>query len=69
VENRDLMRFWVSACCASLFAAALAPAWGHDMDVLQQVQTVSLPGVSGRLDHVAVDVEKERLFAVSEPLE
>jgi hypothetical protein len=59
------MKFWVSACCASLLAAAHTPACGHDKVMLQLVQTVSLPGVRGRLDHMAVDVEKNRLFVAA----
>jgi hypothetical protein len=29
------------------------------------VQTIPLPGVTGRLDHMGVDMEKKRLFFLS----
>src|SRR6202035_2147044 len=38
------------------------PAYDQDKLTLRLVQTISLPGVNGRLDHMAVDLEKKRLF-------
>ena len=32
---------------------------------LQLIQTIPMPGVSGRMDHLGVDVEGERLFAAA----
>ena len=43
----------------------LIPAHGQDKPTLRLVQTIPLPGVSGRLDHVAVDLEKKRLFVAA----
>ena len=44
--------------CA-LFATQAYP---QEKQVLQLVQTIPLPGVKGRLDHMGVDVEQKRLF-------
>jgi hypothetical protein len=46
------------AVCA-LFATQAYP---QEKQVLQLVQTIPLPGVKGRLDHMGVDVEQKRLF-------
>src|ERR1700732_1659201 len=53
------------AMCAGLIAAALIPANGQDAVTLRLVQTIPLPGVGGRLDHMAVDLEKKRLFVAA----
>src|SRR5258708_17845572 len=50
-------------CCIAL--AALVRVHAQDRPTLRLVQTISLPGVGGRLDHMAVDVEKKRLFVAA----
>jgi hypothetical protein len=45
-------------CCLGLLAVPFIPAYGQDKPILRLVQTVPLSGVSGRLDHMAVDLEK-----------
>jgi hypothetical protein len=52
----------LAAMCLGLLAAAFVPAHGQDKLMLRLVQTIPLPGVNGRLDHMAVDLEKKRLF-------
>src|ERR1700726_2076546 len=52
-------------CYVGLLSAALFSAYGQDKPTLRLVQTISLPGVSGRLDHMAVDLEKNRLFVAA----
>jgi hypothetical protein len=52
-------------CCVSLLAAPLIPAYSQDRPTLRLVQTIPLSGVSGRLDHMAVDLEKKRLFVAA----
>src|SRR2546421_11288824 len=42
----------------SLVAAA-------DEPLMKQIQTIPLPGVEGRFDHFAVDVEGKRLFVAA----
>jgi WD40 repeat protein len=59
------MKHLVSLCCVVLLAAPLIPAHGQDKPTLRLVQTIPLSGVSGRLDHMAVDLEKRRLFVAA----
>jgi hypothetical protein len=58
------MKPLVLICCVGLLAS-MVPAHGQDRPALRLVQTIPLPGVSGRLDHMAVDVEKKRLFVAA----
>jgi hypothetical protein len=51
--------------CVSLLVIAVQPAYGQDRSTLRLVQTIVLPDVSGRLDHMAVDLEKKRLFVAA----
>src|ERR1700688_3848389 len=53
------------ATCLGLLAAAFVPAYGQDKLTLRLVQTIPLSGVGGRLDHMAVDLEKKRLFVAA----
>jgi hypothetical protein len=53
------------AMCVGLLAAAIVPAYSQDKLTLRLVQTIPLPGVNGRLDHMAVDLEKKRLFVAA----
>jgi hypothetical protein len=54
----------VLICCVGILAS-MVPAHGQDRPTLRLVQTIPLPGVGGRLDHMAVDVEKKRLFVAA----
>src|ERR1700722_10148919 len=56
------MKSLVATCAIGWFAASIAPAYAEDQLTLRLVQTIPLPGVMGRLDHMAVDLEKQRLF-------
>ena len=47
-------------CCLGLLCALVIPAHGQDKPTLRLVQTIPLPGVSGRLDHMAIDLEGKR---------
>ena len=40
-------------------------AISQDREVLKLVQTIPLPGVKGRLDHMAVDLAGDRLFVAA----
>jgi hypothetical protein len=53
----------VLLCCIGLMV--LVRAYGEDRPTLRLVQTIALPGVGGRLDHMAVDLEKKRLFVAA----
>lgn len=52
-------------CGAVLLFGGLFPVQGEQSSALQLVQTIPLPGVKGRLDHMAVDLEKKRLFVAA----
>jgi hypothetical protein len=56
------MKSLVATCAIGWFAASIAPAYAEDQLALRLVQTIPVPGVMGRLDHMAVDLEKQRLF-------
>jgi hypothetical protein len=51
--------------CVGLLSIPLIPAHGQDKTTLRLVQTIPMSGVSGRLDHMAVDLEKKRLFVAA----
>ena len=57
------MKPLVFLCCIAL--SALVRVHGQDRPTLRLVQTISLPDVVGRLDHMAVDVEQKRLFVAA----
>src|SRR3984957_11328164 len=51
--------------CVGLLSIPLIPAHGQDKTTLRLVQTIPMSGVSGRLDHMAADLEKKRLFVAA----
>lgn len=55
--------FRVFLCCVCFLATVRAD--GEERPALRLVQTIALPGVGGRLDHMAVDLEKNRLFVAA----
>jgi len=59
------MKHLVTLCCVALLSLAFIPVYGQDKPTLRLVQTIPLSGVSGRLDHMAVDLEKKRLFVAA----
>jgi hypothetical protein len=52
-------------CCFTLLFSATLPAHGDQSPSLRLVQTILLPGVPGRLDHMAIDLETKRLFVAA----
>jgi hypothetical protein len=55
-------------CCIMLQlnpASAAAPDTLAAKEPVHLVQAIPLPGVTGRIDHMAVDVKRERLFVVA----
>jgi hypothetical protein len=64
-SETDFMKHLLTLCCVGLMSAPLIPAHGQDKPTLRLVQTIPLSGVSGRLDHMAVDLEKKRLFVAA----
>jgi hypothetical protein len=51
-----------SAAIALMFVAGVANLHGQIKQPLALVQTIPIPDVKGRLDHLWVDVGSERLF-------
>ncbi len=46
-------------------AMALSPTYGAGEPVLEPVATIAMPGVKGRIDHLAVDLKRHRLFVAA----
>jgi WD40 repeat protein len=63
VAKLDLMN-WLLISFVGILAFNF-PAYGQDRPTLRIVQTISLSGVRGRVDHMAVDLEKKRLFVAA----
>jgi hypothetical protein len=59
------MKYLAAICCVGLLAASCLRAYGQDRLTLRLVQTIPLQGVGGRLDHMALDLEKKRLFVAA----
>jgi hypothetical protein len=59
------MKTLVAACCIAMFAGFAIQTSAQEKQTLRLVQTIPLPGVKGRLDHMGVDVEKKRLFVAT----
>jgi len=51
--------------CLMLASMGTRNAHAQDKLPLQRVQTIPMPGVSGRMDHLGVDIEGGRLFAAA----
>jgi len=52
-------------CVIALIAICTSRVHAEDKQALRLVQTIPLPGVTGRLDHMGVDLEKKRLFVAA----
>jgi hypothetical protein len=48
-----------------MLAGFAVPASAEETQALRLVQTIPLPGVRGRLDHMGVDLERKRLFVAA----
>jgi hypothetical protein len=55
----------LAACCLVVLAGFPVQASAQEKPALRLVQTIPLPGVKGRLDHMGVDLEKKRLFVAA----
>ena len=55
----------LAVCCIAMFAGYATQTSAQEKQTLRLVQTIPLPGVKGRLDHMGVDVEKKRLFVAT----
>jgi hypothetical protein len=55
----------LAVCCIAVFAGFAVQTSAQEKQALKLVQTIPLPGVTGRLDHMGVDLEKKRLFVAA----
>jgi len=59
------MTKFLAVCCIAVFAGFAVQTFAQEKQALRLVQTIPLPGVTGRLDHMGVDLEKKRLFVAA----
>ena len=55
----------LAVCCIPVFAGFAVQTSAQEKQALKLVQTIPLPRVTGRLDHMGVDLEKKRLFVAA----
>jgi hypothetical protein len=55
----------LAICWLAIVVGFSVPTSAQEKQALRLVQTISLPGVKGRLDHMGVDLEKKRLFVAA----
>ena len=59
------MKAVVALCCAAVLIGVSAVLDAQEKEALRLIQTIPLPGVKGRLDHMGIDLEKRRLFVAT----
>ncbi len=64
-EQRESMTKPLAICCIALCAAFAVQSSAQEKQALRLVQTIPLPGVKGRLDHMGVDLQQKRLFVAA----
>src|SRR5712672_2950819 len=57
----------LAICWIALLAGFALFTSGQEKQALRLVQTIPLPGITGRLDHIGVDLEQKRLFVAALP--
>jgi hypothetical protein len=55
----------LAACLIAIVGSVAIQTSAQEKQALRLVQTIPLPGVKGRLDHMGVDLEKKRLFVAA----
>jgi hypothetical protein len=55
----------LAVCCMTMFTGFTAQTSAQENQALRLLQTIPLPGVTGRLDHMGVDLQKKRLFVAA----
>src|SRR6201984_3352489 len=63
-EGESMTKLLVVGCIA-VFAGFADQTSAQEKEALRLVQTIPLPGVKGRLDHMGIDLEKKRLFVAA----
>jgi hypothetical protein len=61
----ESMNKFLTVCLIGILASFANQASAQEKQVLKLVQTIPLPRVTGRLDHMGVDLEKKRLFVAA----
>jgi hypothetical protein len=65
-EVEAMKKLLAVCCCIAMVAGFAVPAAAQEkQQPLRLTQTIPLPGVKGRLDHMGVDLEKRRLFVAA----
>src|SRR5258708_27241721 len=65
-EVEFMTKLFAVYCCIAIFAGVAVPiAAQEQQQPLRLMQTIPLPGVKGRLDHMGVDLAKKRLFVAA----
>ena len=59
------MKKLLAVCSVAMLFGFAGPASAEKNQALKLVQTIPLPGVRGRLDHMGVDLERKRLFVAA----
>src|SRR5258708_4723875 len=57
-----MKKLFLFGIAVALFCCASATAFAQDAQPLKLVQTIPMPNVKGRIDHMDVDVKGKRLF-------
>src|SRR5258705_13510624 len=65
ITRRESMTKLLAVCFIALFAGFAIQTSVREKQALRLVQTIPLPGVKGRLDHMGVDLDKKRLFVAA----
>ncbi len=63
--KKGIMSKLLAIFCAALFGGSAVEMSAQEKQALRPVQTIPLPGVKGRLDHMGVDLEQKRLFVAA----
>jgi len=61
----EAMTKLLAVCFIAMLAGFAIPTSAQEKQTLRLVQSIPLPGVKGRLDHMAADLEKKRLFVAA----
>jgi hypothetical protein len=64
-EKAESMAKLLAVCCIAMVAGFAVHASAQEKQALRLVQTIPLPGVKGRLDHMGVDLQNKRLFVAA----
>src|ERR1700730_1270813 len=63
--RRECMTKLFAICLIAVLSNFTIQGSAQDKQALRLVQTIPLPGVTGRLDHMGVDLDGKRLFVAA----